>query len=61
MRACIVHTPDRPLVEAFLEWHAESSMILRGNLRDAGIEDDGSRYAVFGRWDSSELRLLLLA
>jgi hypothetical protein len=45
MRACIVHTPDRPLVEAFLERHAESSMILRGNLRDAGIEDDGGRYA----------------
>jgi len=45
MRARILHTPDRALVEAFLERHADSSMILRGNLRDAGIEDDGSRYA----------------
>jgi RimJ/RimL family protein N-acetyltransferase len=45
MRARFLHTPDRPVVEAFLERHAESSMILRGNLRDAGIEDDGSRYA----------------
>jgi uncharacterized protein len=45
MRARILHTPDRPAVEAFLERHADSSMILRGNLRDAGIEDDGSRFA----------------
>lgn len=45
MRARILHTPDRPLVEAFLTKHADSSMILRGNLRDAGIEDDGSRFA----------------
>jgi predicted GNAT family acetyltransferase len=45
MRARILHTPDRPVVEAFLERRAESSMFLRGNLRDAGIEDDGSRFA----------------
>ena len=45
MRARILHAPDRPILEAFLERHADSSMFLRGNLREAGIEYDGTRFA----------------
>jgi GNAT superfamily N-acetyltransferase len=48
MHARVLHTPDIPIVEAFLRKHADSSMILLGNLATDGIEDDGKRFS--GTW-----------
>jgi RimJ/RimL family protein N-acetyltransferase len=45
MYARVLQAPDLPVVDAFLRKHADSSMILRGNLLADGIEDNGGRYA----------------
>jgi predicted GNAT family acetyltransferase len=40
----ILREADRPLLEAFLRKHADSAMIMLGNLRLAGVEDRGQRF-----------------
>lgn len=45
MYARVLQAPDLPVVDAFLRKHADSSMILRGNLLSDGIEDNGGRYS----------------
>lgn len=44
MQARVLRAPDLPIVDAFLRKHADSSMVLRGNLLADGIEDQGGRY-----------------
>jgi predicted GNAT family acetyltransferase len=45
MYARVLQAPDLPVLDAFLRKHADSSMVLRGNLLSDGIEDNGGRYS----------------
>ena len=45
MQTRVLNEADLPAVERFLAAHADSSMILRGNLLLDGIEDRGGRWA----------------